>query len=298
MRTLQNQIQTITSLLLLLPLAGCPRRAVQSVTEPGKAVALDKSEGHAILYDARGRGAYVTFEPRPAEDETSTAALMRVCAEPPPDVAANLAAESSIKQTIDAALEIKSIDAAFGSNTESNATATSTIADAATRTELVLLMRDALYRICELQMNGTMNAPQAREAFESVLGTMRNLGQRANVALLIDALKFIVGSKEEKALEQIPALLSLISNLTVLDVGLAAGNEVLETAATAGILRQFGLDLDETMRMMERMEPGVSDPQPSPPPTKPATKAPQKGATEKAKSTKETAKPEAEKPTR
>lgn len=199
-----------------------------------------KAKAHAITYDSRGRGAYITEseETRTEGDVTITTRLLKVCAEPPPDVSANTTAESKLSIDLEAAAKFKAFEAALDGNADSSQSASSTIADAATRTELVLMMRDALYRVCELNSNGVLDAEQARKSFESLLATARHLGQRDNVGKLVDVVAILAqkGATGDNQLA-INELLSTIRYLATSDHLLAAG--LNDDAAMAALTTAF-----------------------------------------------------------
>lgn len=134
-------------------------------------------DGAVVAYDGRGRGAYVQVD-RP----------FKVCAEPPPDVSANLSAESqsSTKASIDSLINAIAVKAALDTNQQEKAG--STIVDVAHRTEVLMVLREALYRLCELNLNGVLKEDETKRAFDYVLRTTRQLGQRDNVARLIEVL--------------------------------------------------------------------------------------------------------------
>jgi hypothetical protein len=131
-----------------------------------------------VAYDSRGRGAYLDVK----------GGELRVCAEPFPDVTANLEAMSrgafgaSLRAAIPGAPEA-------GVSNESSTHASSKLADVATRTEILLVLREAMYRLCEMRMNGDLDGTQAVAVFDYILRTVRVLGERDNVSKLISALQ-------------------------------------------------------------------------------------------------------------
>lgn len=147
-----------------------------------------RADAHAVTYDSRGRGAYLKVDK-----------LMKLCAEPPPDVAANLQAESSFAAKLNAVAEYAAFKGSLDGSIDRSQSASSTIADAATRTELVLFMRDALYRICEMTFNDTLSKSQARRAFFDVISAGRVLGQRDNVGKLVELAKAMMAAPDPDA---------------------------------------------------------------------------------------------------
>lgn len=147
-----------------------------------------KADAHNVAYDGRGRGAYLKVE-------KSTETLIKLCSEPPPDVTANLDANSDFSGTLEAIAELELLEASVQGDVKRSQAASSTIADAATRTELVLFMRDALYRICEMNFNGVLTPAEARKAFGEVIAAGRVLGQRDNVGKLIDLASSLMNAE-------------------------------------------------------------------------------------------------------
>lgn len=196
---------------------GCAR-GVGKVVNPGVSIAAVKSKAPASVasYDARSRGAYLIATPQ-GEGE---APLIRFCAEPPPDVAANIDAKSSTMVDVQLALTYEMIQAGLEAGVATNSSASSTIADAATRTELILVTRDVLYRICEMHANSVLTSDEAQELFTDMIRTIRSLGQRDNVGKLVDALRLVITSEApDQAL--VVQLVGLIKSLALVDVALA-----------------------------------------------------------------------------
>jgi hypothetical protein len=94
------------------------------------------------------------------------------------------------------------------------------------RTELVLVLREALYRLCELNLNGVLDNGEAKNAFDNVLDTTRLLGQRDNVGRVANLL-----SKENLAPEARESLAKVLVGLTLGDVAAHSSNETFSNAA-------------------------------------------------------------------
>ena len=185
-----------------------------------------RADAYAISHDARSRSTYFV-----RQDE---AALLKFCAEPPPDVAANLQATREVDASVDAALKYAAIDAAINGSGSSKTSASSEIADAATRTELVLFMRDALYRICELHANGETAPGQAAKMFGDLLVTAGTMSQRDNVGKLIEAVTVVL----EKAPQSESAIDDLLTTVQLLAVSNLNGglDPALRAAMTSKLM--------------------------------------------------------------
>lgn len=182
-------------LLLIVPLTvgGCAN-TTRNVTSSAEHHRMKKRPGanadaHAITYDSRGRGAYI----KPGSE------FVKLCAEPPPDASANLQAESEFTAKLAAAAEYEAIKATFDGDIDRSQSASSTVTDVATRTELVLFMRDAMYRICEMHFNGVIDGEKAESLFSEVVSAARVLGQRDNVAKLVDLAKAMMATEKPDA---------------------------------------------------------------------------------------------------
>lgn len=216
-------------LALLLLVGGCANSNAK-VVEPSKVYRLKKQRAHAVTYDGRGRGAYMGPQD-----------LVKLCAEPPPDVSANLKADSSFSLDLEALAEYEAFKVALQSATATQQSASSEIADAVTRTELVLFMRDALYRVCEMHFNRVLDAQAAQQVFREVISAGRALGQRDNVAKLISLAEVLATVKNPD-----PALIhdvvGTIRFLAAADYLLL--NNTPQSNATVGVLLSVTLGKD------------------------------------------------------
>ena len=143
----------------------------------------EDGKGYAIAYDSRGRGAYLSF----------AGGQSLLCAEPPPDTSANYADSSSSSASGSANVGYSALTAAVSAQGSKSDTATSTVADVVKRSELNLLVRDIFYRLCEMQFNGnfknkdgSQNTDAIRAMFQQTLNATLALGERDNVAKLIE----------------------------------------------------------------------------------------------------------------
>ncbi|MCB9570383.1 MAG: hypothetical protein H6710_24755 [Myxococcales bacterium] len=216
----------LITLALVAPI-GC-KKTSETVVRPSEMYTLPandrspKDASFAITYDARGRGAYILKHREGG---------FRLCAEPPPDAAANTSASREVNAGAEALVTLKAIEIAAKGNGQSAESAKSEIAEVATRTELVLLMRDALYRICEMNANGVIDNATSERVFRDVLATGRSLGQRDNIGKLVDVLAIVAKSQSTA---NTPKLIeSLVSTIRLI----ALGDQVMQSASgTDGIV--------------------------------------------------------------
>jgi hypothetical protein len=138
--------------MLALTLSGCAAlRSPASVSE------LNSSRTHYVDLDATRRGVIIV----PADTP------VKICAEPAPDVAI----ESMAKIIAD----IKTADPNIDAKTQ--AELSTKIVELAGRTQLVLVLRESLYRLCEQGLNGNLSNEQVARLYTQVLDTILKLAQ-------------------------------------------------------------------------------------------------------------------------
>lgn len=161
---MRNYLFVALSAVLLLP--GCANFSPLTTRRH-----LKETGAHWLVYDTTRRGAYV----RVAADGTQT-----VCAEPAPDAAYSFA--NSLKGGV------KTPD---GTSGDADAALTATLLALAGRDNLVLITREALYRICEMRANGTISQEQTKEMFTSVMTSVGEIAkaQQENAKALQETAK-------------------------------------------------------------------------------------------------------------
>lgn len=116
---------------------------------------IDDSTGYWISYDASRRGALIV----------PSGSKIQSCSEPAPDVA--LTFVNSIKGN----LTKPDGTSVTGAEASANATAIAL----AGRNEVVLLAREALFRICEASLNGTIAKTDVKPLIESVFSDVAKI---------------------------------------------------------------------------------------------------------------------------
>lgn len=137
------KIRRVAVLCSFVMLASCA-----NLYPPSTKKEIDASTSYWISYDASRRGALVV--PRSSD--------IRSCAEPAPDV--GLTFVNSLKGNL-----TKPDGTAV---TGAEATASATVVALAGRNEVVLLAREALFRICEASLNGTVSDGEVKPLIELV----------------------------------------------------------------------------------------------------------------------------------
>lgn len=116
-----------------------------------------KDGNYWLTYDSSRRGAYVYK----GED-----GKLHSCAEPAPDTGYNFTNGLKGKTTT-----------ASGTSAEGEVSLTATIMAIAGRDNLVLISREALYRICEMRANGDLPPDKVYPAFREVMGAITAIAE-------------------------------------------------------------------------------------------------------------------------
>lgn len=139
----------VLAALALLGQAGCT-----NLVAPARHRKVDPARAYWFDYAADRRGA--TMVPRASDGSSG----MVLCAEPAPDVALEhtsaLLAKLELPETGSGSLQGE-----FASK----------VVQLAGRTQTVLLLREAMYRLCEQSFNGNLASDQVERLFEKVLQT-------------------------------------------------------------------------------------------------------------------------------
>lgn len=167
---------TLGSILLA---AAMLSTACTNFSAPAKVTRIDPREhGYWFQYSAGRRGA--TSVPK-SQDGSG----IMLCAEPVPDVA--LEHTNSV---------LAKVDIPESASAEVKAEFASSVVQLAGRTQTVLLLREAMYRLCEQSINGNIGADAVAELFKSILETTILMG-RADVLTSGAKLKPDAATKQE-----------------------------------------------------------------------------------------------------
>lgn len=140
--------------LIALLLSGCA-----TLTSPARRHQLEKGETYWFDYDAGRRGAVLV----PYNGRRSG---VRFCAEPSPDIA--------LKSTVDL---IAKAQTPQGVSAEGSAKISTDAIALAGRTQTVVFLREALYRLCEQSLNGNLTQDQVAPLFGQILETSHKIAQ-------------------------------------------------------------------------------------------------------------------------
>jgi len=148
------EFKSVLCIVVVTFLAGCA-----SFTSPARKHELDASKPYWIDYDAYRRGAL--FIPM----STAQGKVFRTCAEPPPDVAMQLADKFTGK----------------GGNGEISAEASAEISQnaiqLAQRTQTIQFLKEALFRLCEMSLNMQLTSDRVSELYNKVLESAKSMAE-------------------------------------------------------------------------------------------------------------------------
>lgn len=147
--------------LCLLVVVSSAITGCANLTSPARDHSLSNPGVHWIDYDASRRGTFISV------DKNGT---YRGCAEPAPDIGLSMTTKLSA-----------SLTGADQSKTDASAEFAATALALAGRTQLVLVLRESLFRICEASLNMNFGPDQTRQLFESTLNAVTEIA-KAEVA--------------------------------------------------------------------------------------------------------------------
>lgn len=135
---------------MLLASAGCT-----NLTSPSSATVLEPGSAYWLSYDASRRGTVVV----PANS------TIKSCSEPAPDVGLSFANSLKGGLELPSGAKVSDIEVAL------NATAMAL----AGRDDVVLLAREALFRICEANLNGSISAAEVPSLLKTVFDAVKEI---------------------------------------------------------------------------------------------------------------------------
>jgi hypothetical protein len=138
-------------LITALWLGGCA-----NLTSPARMHELTENKSYWLDYDASRRGTIITYK-------NANGQPMTTCAEPAPDVA--LALTSKLLG------EVKVTPPSGGTAVDAKAEAEfrSNVVDLAKRTQTIMFVREAMYRLCEQALNGHLPQGAVQKLYQEIL---------------------------------------------------------------------------------------------------------------------------------
>jgi len=144
-----------------------------NLSNPARSHALDSRGTYWFDYAADRRGSIMVAAP--VTDGRPSGVM--ICAEPAPDVAQNFVNS------------LKAQGGYQGASAQVQADLNSTIVQLAGRTQVILFMREAMYRICEENLDGNLTNQQVFELYKSVINASVQLVQAQYLAASADNIK-------------------------------------------------------------------------------------------------------------
>ena len=179
-----SSIQTVKGIGLValsILLNGCLHdRSTYDVRE------LYRDRSYWFNYDASRRGAILS--PKKSKED-----LFHMCAEPSPDIALQTAINQLGKLNVSA-------DSSKGqAEILAQKEFSTKVVELASRTQTILFLREAMYRLCEQQMNGAIESKDAKSLYEAVVDTSITLAE----AQVIETLSKVGNSDQAKQLLEV-----------------------------------------------------------------------------------------------
>jgi len=137
-----NKLIIVSSTITLI-LSGCA-----NLTSPAREHALDSNTSYWFDYDVSRRGAVMV----------PNNANIKICSEPSPDVALTLFSK------LDASAEQTGVGK-IGGSADFNASVVKLVE----RTQMVMFLRESLYRLCEQSMNNKFTSSEVLNAYNNVI---------------------------------------------------------------------------------------------------------------------------------
>lgn len=238
-------------LVSLVTLAGCrsPQQTVAPVSyrsfkTDGKWTDgkwISKRTG-TITADARMRNAYVGGG--------------RVCAEPPPDVAANYALERAVSASVSLGIAYEAFKGEGKGEGDSAWKGVSDVADVTEKTEALLVVRESLYRLCELSLNTGIDQATAVSIFRELLYTTRDLGRHDVLEQIVEAIEYAVGF-EGVSVEMLTELTQLAAHIATIETyqsSLLTASNLPDAQARETLLNALAIAMVEQLRVFPRPE--------------------------------------------
>ena len=142
-------------LLLLLICTSCA-----SFTSPARKHKLDNGESYWVDYDATRRGAIVTPQDK----------KLFVCSEPSPDVALEMVDKFLLK------IGYEKISA------EAQADISTKVVELGRRTQVIMFLRESLYRLCEMSANFGLKPDEVKDLYEMVISAAVDMAKAELIA--------------------------------------------------------------------------------------------------------------------
>ncbi|MFV8755279.1 hypothetical protein ACNOYE_32415 [Nannocystaceae bacterium ST9] len=229
--------------LVSLVLAGCGAQPQQTVAPVSyRSFKTDGKRTGTITADARMRNAYVGGG--------------KVCAEPPPDVAANYALERAVSASVSLGIAYQAFSVDGKGEGQSAWKGVSDVADVTEKTEALLVVRESLYRLCELSLNTKIDKDTAVSIFRELLYTTRDLGRHDVLEQLVEAIEYAVGFQDTtvEMLAQLTQLAAHIATIETYQSALLTAGTLADADARSALLNALAVAMIQQLRVFPRPE--------------------------------------------
>lgn len=233
----------IIPLAAALSLAGCKAQTTVAPVSYRSFRTSDKRTG-TITADGRMRNAYVGGS--------------KVCAEPPPDIAATYDLQKAVNASVSVAVLYAGFSGEGKGAGDSMWKGTSDVADVAEKTEALMVVRESLYRLCELSLNTKIDADTAVSIFRELLYTTRDLGRHDVLEQIVEAIEYSVGFEgtTPEVLAQLTQLAAHIATIETYQSVLLTASSIPDEGTRDTLLSTLSLALAQQLAVF----PGPTTP--------------------------------------
>lgn len=168
---------------IVLFLSGCT-----TLTSPARKELLsDEDSVYWFDYAAERRGGFLI----PKQSGSNSNTRFAICAEPAPDVAlahtTEIVGSAKLPETVDAELKVK-----FANE----------VVQLAGRTQTILFLREAMYRLCEQGVNGNLAPGEVKELYTKVIDAAVLFSRASAAQEIKNALDSASDPKTQKTIEK------------------------------------------------------------------------------------------------
>jgi type III secretion system FlhB-like substrate exporter len=150
--------------------------ACSSFTSPARKHELDSSKSYWMDYDVTRRGTIVA----------GSASSWKACAEPAPDAAIGVVAK------LEGSVKVADQGEASGKGELAQS-----IVNLAEKTQMVLFLRESLFRLCELSINTDIDADKTKELYETVINAALALVEKETAEINLEQQRLAAANQAQ-----------------------------------------------------------------------------------------------------
>ena len=233
----------LPTLASLVVLAGCGSQPQQTVAPVSyRSFRTTGKRTGTITADGRMRNAYVGGG--------------KVCAEPPPDIAANYDLQRAVSASVSLGIAYQAFSVEGKGEGQSAWKGVSDVADVAEKTEALLVVRESLYRLCELSLNTEIDKATAVSIFRELLYTTRDLGRHDVLEQIVEAIEYAVGFENTtvEMLAQLTQLAAHIATIETYQSALLTASTIPDAQARETLLNALSIAMVQQLNVFPRPE--------------------------------------------